>query len=196
MSGLSPPYQKALALALLVMLLWLLYRVLLGPWFESLQQSGATLARLEKAHDVYQRLAAQEQQLQDKLQALQASNPAEGLYLSETKEALAAARLQQLINGAVEQGGGQLISTQTVQRYQEGGLPQVTVAVHLRGEIQELVSLLYTLESNKPLLFLENLTINANPRRQTARGSRRNVQQLPSLDIRFELTGFMSKEKP
>jgi len=69
----------------------------------------------------------------------------------------------------------------------------------MRGEIEDLVDLFYSLESGKPALFTDNVTVLANPRRQTRvsrrAGRRVAVQSVPALDIRFDLTGYAGKEQ-
>jgi general secretion pathway protein M len=69
----------------------------------------------------------------------------------------------------------------------------------MRGELEDLVNLFYSLESGTPALFAENVTVLANPRRQSRVSRRSNrrveIQTVPALDIRFDLTGFAPRDE-
>ncbi|EKE75970.1 type II secretion system protein GspM [Gallaecimonas xiamenensis] len=192
MSNLPPLVQRLLALLLLLLLLWLGYSLLLAPWLARWQQDGSELERLQNQIEHISRLAGEEDQLKAQLESLRQRNPADGLFLPETKAPLAAARLQRLLTKAVEAGSGQLVSTQTLTTTEQGGQPKVTLAVVLKGETGDLVALLHQLEQSRPLLFVDNLTVSAAP--VPIRNDNRPA--VPSLDIRFELTAYMGKEQP
>ncbi|WKE65665.1 type II secretion system protein GspM [Gallaecimonas kandeliae] len=196
----SARQQQLLALAILVLALWGLWQWLLVPLLGLWQQYGDTEQTLVTRLDKYRQLATQEAQLQQQLAELQRTNPTADLYLPESKAALAAARLQQLISKAVESNGGQLISTQPrldlAQPANSADPASVTVAVYLKADTAELVKLLYNLESSKPLLFLENLVIIANPNRIVGNPNLGARQSVPPLDVRFQVTGYLSKEQP
>ncbi|GAA0691509.1 hypothetical protein GCM10009104_18030 [Marinobacterium maritimum] len=196
MKPLKPSQSRALAVLLLVVVLLLLVRVLLWPLWLSLSDYGERIDSLENRIEVYQRLIAGVDADRQRLAELQSSLPTTDWYLSEATPALAAASLQQLLLSQVNRAGGQLISTQIINTNGDTPLPAISIQVHIRGELDELVDLLYTLESSKPVLFIDNLTVLANPRRQvSARAQRRTQRQsIPALDIRFDLTGYTARE--
>ncbi len=197
MKTLSASQSRVLALALLLVVVWLLLQLVLLPLWSSWRDQGVRIDSLQHRLALYQRLNAGAADARTQLQQLQASVPSNDWYLPESTPALAAARLQQLLHQQVGQSGGQVLSTQILNRNEEAPLQPVAIQVHLRGELGGLVDLLYTLESGPPALFVDNLTVLANPRRQLSNrrpnDPRLQVQALPALDIRFDLTGYSVK---
>lgn len=104
-------------------------------------------AALERAHDTRQ------------LEEARQRDAAAPYYLAEQGPALARAELQGLVKRAVEEAGGELLSTQ--------GLPvqkderEVAVRVRARGDVRALSSMLYALEGALPVLFVRTLAVDA-----------------------------------
>lgn len=198
MKPLTAAQSRALAILLLALVLFMLLRLVLVPVWSSWREQGDRIRSLENRLEVYDRLVNDMERDREHLAQLRASLPASDWYLPEATPALAAANLQQLLHRQVGQGGGQVISTQILSRTEESPLRAVSIQVHLRGELSDLVELLYTLESGKPALFVDGLTVLANPRRQVS--SRRpqvneRIRAIPALDIRFDLTGYSAAEE-
>ncbi|MFC6669225.1 type II secretion system protein GspM [Marinobacterium aestuariivivens] len=199
MKPMSPQRSRLLAVGLLIIAVLLLILYVIQPLVGSFLAYGERIETLENQLAIYRRLAEGLEADEARLVQLQAANPVTDLYLPESKPALAAAHLQQYLHQLVGRNGGQVISTQILSREEEGPLQAISIQVHMRGELEDLVDLFYNIESGKPALFAENVTVLANPRRQT-RVSRRNnrrvqVQSVPALDIRFDLTGYAGKEQ-
>nr|WP_067294613.1 type II secretion system protein GspM [Marinobacterium profundum] len=198
MNHLNPHRSRLLAVGLLLILL-LLVALLVRPVLSGYLNYGERIESLENQLSIYQRLAEGLADAQARLASLRAAEPVTDLYLPQNKPALAAAHLQQYLHSQVSRGGGQVISTQILTSAEAGPLQTIAIQVHMRGELDDLVDLLYSLELGKPALFAENITVLANPRRQ-ARVLRRTNRQVesqvvPALDIRFDLTGFAPREK-
>jgi hypothetical protein len=136
-------------------------------------------------------IAAQPEE-QERLRQLQAHSPVAQWLLNETTPALAAARLQQLLHSQAGQNGVQVISTQIVGSQGEDVLQPVAIQAHLRANLAELVSLLYQLESESPMLFFDSLTVLSNPVATTRARAVRNTSR--QLDIRLNLTGYTAGE--
>ncbi len=194
----NPKQSRVLAVGLLVVLLLMLVLFVIKPVLSSYLSYGERIDTLENQLSIYQRLATGLAADEERLALLQAAEPVTDLYLPENKPALAAAYLQQYLHQQVGRGGGQVISTQILSSAESGPLQAIAIQIHMRGELEDLVNLFYNLESGKPALFAENVTVLANPRRQTrvARRSNRRVeaQAIPALDIRFDLTGYAARE--
>ncbi|SEG04794.1 type II secretion system protein GspM [Marinobacterium lutimaris] len=195
MSGLSARQSRALAIGLLILVLLILIRVLLVPLWTSWRDYGSQIDALENRLAVYERAVSGLESSRERLAHLKAARPATDWYLNETTPALSAAGLQQLLHRQVSANGGQVISTQIIDRDEESPLEPVAIQVHLRGELVDLVGLLYTLESGRPVLFVDNLRILANPRRQPSTQRTNAQRQLPALDIRFDLIGYTGQER-
>jgi len=198
MNALKPNQSRLLAIALLVLVLLLLVRILLVPLWVSWRDYGTRIETLENRLAIYNRLADDLPEDRERLEQLRAGLPTEAWYLSETTPALAAAGLQQLLHRQVNSSGGQVISTQILNTDNESPLQAVSIQVHLRGELGHLVDLLYAIESGRPVLFVDNLRVLSNPRRQVrsvrTRDARQRSAMIPALDIRFDLTGYTGGE--
>jgi len=198
MNQLTPTQNRLLAIGILLLVLILLFSLVIGPLIGRFVSDGENIADLELQLARYQSLAAELESSQQQLRRLQSENPASDLYLPEQKAALASARLQQHFNQLLDQSGGQVLSTQDLPLSRDEPLPGVAIQVQIRAEIEQLVRLLYGLETSKPLLFLNDLEIVANPRLavpyRPARSNR--VQSLPlsQLNVRFKLLGYTAPE--
>ncbi|GGC02094.1 hypothetical protein GCM10011352_30360 [Marinobacterium zhoushanense] len=198
MKKMNPRQSRILAIALLIAVVLLVVRVFLVPLWVSWQDYGARIKALENRLVVYERLSEGLEASQARLMELQANLPSADWYLNESTPALAAAGLQQLLHRQVGSSGGQVISTQILNSNEDSPLQAVSIQVHLRGELRDLVELLYALESGRPVLLVDNLRILSNPRRQ-ARSARQNelrerLAAIPALDMRFDLTGYAGRE--
>jgi len=199
MNTLNQNQSRILALVILLVVVVAIVMLVLNPLYNRYVSATDEIDELEHQISVYQRVASGLIDSEAELESLQQNNPIAGLYLSETKPTLAAAELQQTLNRMVSQTGGQVVSTQILQRNTETVLPTVALQVHVRSEIDELVALMHQVESGEPLLFIENLVISSAVRRapQRVNRARRNQpvrRQLPSLDVRFDLIGHSGKE--
>jgi len=193
MKPMSALQRRTLAILLLLLVVLVLVRILLWPLWLSWSAYGDRIDALATRIEVYERLVAGVDTDRRRLEALQSSLPTNDWYLSETTPALAAAGLQQLLLQQVSLTSAQVISTQILNTNVASPLPAISIQVHIRGELGDLVDLLYTLEASQPVLFIDNLTILSNPRRRVVtRGTQR--VDIPSLDIRFDLTGYTERE--
>lgn len=203
MSTLNPTQSRWLAVALLVAALLLLILLIIKPVTSHLIDTRSEISSLEHKIEVYQRIASSLPEDTARLEHMRANNPVKDLYFQEEGRSLASAALQQHLNRIVGQSGGQVVSTQILQKNQDTPLPSVAISVHIRCEVPELVALMHALESGNPLLFIDNLVIASTnvrtPQTQTSSRTRRsNVRQrtpVASLDVRFELIGYSAKEE-
>ena len=115
-------------------------------------------------------------------------------YLPQTAPALAAAELQERIRAVVEAAGGTLRSTQALPPVEEGRAVKVAVSVTLSGDTANLQKILYDLESQTPLLFVDNLEISARDIRQRQPDGRMTSYSRVQLSVQFEVWGYLRRE--
>ena len=181
--------SRYMALALLVFALIAVVGALSQP-FVSLHSSQAAAIEIKQEQIAqYQNLAGSQQSLQQELAQLQRRNPAAAYYVQGETPALAAARMRQFVKQVVDRNGGELISTQIVQQDEEGAENSARLRVHLRTDLNASAQILYLLESGKPLLFLDKLTISSRLVRGRAKAGSPQV----SLDMNFDVTGFLQE---
>ncbi|WP_372598987.1 type II secretion system protein GspM [Amphritea sp.] len=201
-SQLNLRQRQGLALALLCILLLLVYLLLLHPYINSYREYGDRISSLEQQYEIYERLTQGAEQAEQELRALQRDRSTAEYYLPESKPALAAASLQQLLSSVIRQSGGQVVSTNIINLDDDSPLLKVGIQLHLKLEISELVPLLHRLESGTPLLLIESFSITADLRQSrqqtiTQNNPRRARQQAPSegqIDVRFRLIGYAIRE--
>lgn len=191
----------ALLLVLLVVLggYWLFDRVWLGRH----AYYADTLAQLQDRLERYNRLLGARDELSGALAQVRQDNSAEVYYLDRAAPPLAATDLQQRVSRAVQSGGGSLSSSQILPATDENGFTRIAIRVQLTGDAETLQKTLYTLETDQPMLFVDNLQIRSRTVRQRARNIRGPDGRLLPPDQRyrtetqiiaqFEVAGYMRK---
>lgn len=187
--------RQLLAVAILVVVVFLLLGLVVGPLLAQFRSGQEQIDDLEQRLAVYQRLIAELPAQEQRLAELKRDNPVSRLLLAESRPALAGAELQQQISRLIGEMGAQLVSVQIVTTADgEAPVASVGLKVHLRGETEQLVRLLYALAWHEPLLLVENLVVLSNPRVDMQRFRRaEDIKAVPSLDVTFDLKGFIAK---
>jgi general secretion pathway protein M len=184
---LSPTLRRVLALALLGALL------LLGAsavaWV--VNEYGATQAaaqQLETAIERRQQAERKVGELQAELAALKQHQASAVGFMQSSTESLAAAELQSRIKSSVEAAHGELKSTQILPGREDGGFRRAAIRGQITVDLDQLQRVFYQLESSTPFLFLDNVEIRA---RTAPRGKAQGEN--PSLDVRFDLYGYLRR---
>lgn len=111
-----------------------------------------------------------------------------GYYLENDKPTLAGAELQRRVKQIVEQYGGGIVSSQILGEQEQDGLHRVVLRVNLRMDLPAFERILYSLETQSPVLVLDNVTIVARPSGSTARW--RGSANLQELDASLDVMGY------
>jgi len=180
------------AILLLVIALILVY--LLGfHWFilrhmdysDEISDLGLQLGR-------FQRVAAQREQVESQLQALQGRRSESNLFLEEGDFNEAAAgmseRLNQMVSTQAEESC-QIVSRQPVRARVVERFEKVTVNVRMRCQTEDLMRVLYSLETGVPMIIAEELTVIKPRTRRRVRNQ--TVSADAALDVRFNMSGYL-----
>lgn len=185
--------QRLAALALLLLVGGALYLAvdqwLIGRYRDyqnQLQQQQERLAQLE-------RIAATREPVQQRIAKIQQDRNITAQYLPQSAPALAAAELQQRIKAVVEAAGGTLQSTQALPPVEEGGAMKVTVSAIMNGDTGSVQKVLYDLEGQTPLLFVDNLELSARMMRPRLPNGRYANYTRMQLNAQFEVSGYLRK---
>ena len=187
--------DRWLALALLLGVVALLYLLLVHPLFTApLRAADARIEDLQSRDARARSLLAQRPLIDQRLAELGAQGGTAGFLPEPTAELATAALVQQLervvseaspgnqgcaiVNRAPEEGG-----LQAAERYR-----RVTVQVRLRCGNAETLTVLHMLESARPYLFIDLLSITAQ-RFFAIPGA--NQPQEGGLDVNFQLYGYL-----
>lgn len=154
-----------------VLLLWVL---VISPllsleesWSQELRQKQLLLARYQALHKDKALVARAVQQ------AKQAVEQAEAALLSGGSPAVASADLQEIIKNLTRGLGIQVISTKVLPPQESGPYIQIPVELQLALSTDQLVNLLYGLETHQRLLVVSQLEVNAPRRRPPVPGAQR-----------------------
>ncbi|MDS4019177.1 MAG: type II secretion system protein GspM [Candidatus Competibacter sp.] len=192
----APGWSQRLAALLLLALVvggafhLLVDRGLLGSYRYYQTQVEQLQGRLEQL----QRMAASREPIQQLIARIEQDHGVAARYLPQSVPALAAADLQQRVKAVVEAAGGTLRSTQALPPVEEGSAVKVTVSATLSGDTDSLRKILYDLESQTPLLFVDNLEVAARETRPRLSGGRLASYTRVQLNAQFEVSGYLHKE--
>lgn len=153
--------RRAAALAICGVLLALCYFALLQPLLDAHRRYDESIVRLIRSLEQQRALAQGEARIQQVMSERKRLDVGQRHYLAERNATLASAELQGLVKRAVAQGRGDLISMQVVSSPKQDALREVTLRVRMRGDMGALQRMLYALEGGLPILFVNQLSVDA-----------------------------------
>lgn len=162
-------------------------------WFFLKHRDFATeLSDLRQQLGRFEAVAQMRESVDQQLSEIRASRDDASLFLAESdfNEAAAAMseRLGQMVTTMAETDC-QIVSRQPVRSRVEERFQRVTVNVRMRCQSPDLLQILYQLESEVPMIIVDELNIT-KPRARRRVGNT-IVQSSESLDIRFNMTGYL-----
>jgi len=163
---------RVLALCMALIPLILVVNYVLWPLVSSYVSSGDDLVSTRDEIRHYRRLLNELPALQEAATRLERTRPLSPYLLAGTNRALAAAGLQKQLQDAATQHGVTILSLRVQNPVSAGPLERISVEARLRAGTRELRDLLYFIETTRPYLFIEDLSINVRNRgrRSTATG--------------------------
>ena len=184
--------SKTTALMLLVIAIILVY-LLMFHWFvlrhlDYADEIGDLRTQLSR----FQTVASQRDSLQTQLGQIRNSQSDEGLFFDYPSFDEAAAALSGNIGDMVRTQADescQIVSRQPVRPRVEERFEKVTVNVRMRCDAIDFLQVLYGMETGMPLMLVDDLNI-IRPR-TSSRNRSRQVKPQGSLDIRFNVSGYL-----
>lgn len=182
-------YQRWLALSLLGLVLFTVIFLVLLPlfssWLDYREQKNDLLFRLQRQ----QAIVARRDSIAQNLESLNQQYQQQGYLSDSDTEALASAELQNIVKTAVTEAGGQLTSTQGLPGKAEEDFVRIAVKVRMSGSIEALRAVLHSLDTNMPLLLVDQLDIS--PVRGARNRSTNKMDPSSQLNVSFEVISFM-----
>ena len=179
--------SRTLALALLALALLGGFRLVVAPLMAAFQDNAARIEQAETLLQRYLALAEQRQATSDRLAAQEELAASAAGYLEGPSDALAAAQLQDRVKSVIEGAGGELRSTQILPAVAidgDAGIRRTPLRVQFAAAIGGLAETLYELESGQPYVFIEQLTVREQRRRDEPGTD-------GSLDTSLQLSGYL-----
>ncbi|MDQ6621758.1 MAG: type II secretion system protein GspM [Pseudomonadota bacterium] len=186
LARLPPGQQRTLAVALLVLLLGLLLALVLVPVVLIHQHYDSAIDDLKDRLQRYRRVAAQAPEYRKALDAMR-ERDARRFLLKNTAPNLAGAELQELVRAAVEGNGGRITTSQNQPPKDEGRFRQIGVNLQFFATTQNLQKVLYALESQRPYLLIESLTVRPI---NAFRGFRPPPGQEPEVNVQMDVAAY------
>ncbi len=187
-STVSKELRCLISAALAIVLLVLVVLALVLPWWNNMLHYSDVALDAADRMGRYENLIASKPGLTKELQRLRAGQNKQGVFITAPSTELAAAQLQKQAKEAVSSAGGTLVSTQNLQPNPDESPEIIRVRVRMKGDVGALVEVLHSIESTHPLMFVENLKIKS---RRTVKGRRKNRVTTYSLDVNFDLAGYL-----
>lgn len=182
-------YRRWAAVALLLLVVSTLILLVLLPlatgWLDYREQKDDLLFRLQRQ----QTIAARRDSVARNLESLNQQYQQQEYLSNSDTEALASAELQNIVKTAVTEAGGQLTSTQGLPGKTENDFVRIAVKVRMSGSIESLRTVLHGLDTNAPLLLVDQLDIS--PVRGARNRTTNKMDPSAQLNVSFEVISFM-----
>jgi hypothetical protein len=189
---LPDPAGRALALAILVAALWLIYATAVAPVLALYADAAATTEQREQALERYRRVGAGLEALQAELAAARQRQTAGGIFLRGASDTLIGADIQNRVKTLLGAAHADLSSAQLLPVQQEGVLRRIAMRGQMTVTLAAAQQLFHALEGGEPLLFLDNVDIR--PHAAARRGGVPVEDGL--LDIHFDVYGYAQTGPP
>lgn len=184
--------QKLLAISLLLILIIALVAAVAIPIWSVNQHYSDKISQMSTRLSILKRDSAEGESLLPEFNRLKNYRLSDKRYLKSKSEALAAAEIQRVIKGIIVPNGGEILSTQIISNNQKKKIPQITLKVRMRGDMNTLVKVFYKIETGDPFLIIDNLTLRGRNIRKRRSVRQNNTPKAPSnLDIQFEISGYI-----
>jgi general secretion pathway protein M len=198
MHNLSPIQSRLLALLILALALGLIYSLTVMPLVAMNAQYADRIDNLERRLRILDNKVASGDELRARQQNLRKLFESNEHYLTSNTEALAGADLQNIVKRLSRLSSCEILSTQPLASTQESGFRAVSLKVRMRGKLDNLVRVFHGLETGKPYLFIDNLSIRSRIQHSRkidfkAGNNARVIDLVETLDVEFELTGYLRK---
>ncbi|HTI48522.1 MAG TPA: type II secretion system protein GspM [Casimicrobiaceae bacterium] len=187
---LTPARQRALALGILLILLFAAAAVLVFPVILLHRHYDAAIDDLSDKLVRYRRVAAQAPELRAALDTVKAKD-ARRFYLRNTAPNLAAAELQEMVKAAIENNGGRITTSQSTAARDDGRFKQIGVNVQFFATTPALQKILAGLETQQPYLVIDNIAVRPL---NAFRGFKPAPGQEPELNLQLDVSAWAYPE--
>ncbi len=183
------------AILLLVIALILVYLLAFHWFFQRHAADAEMLADLQQQLARFQAVASQREPLSAQLAEIRNSRGDAELFLPEENFNEAAAALSERLGQTVKTQADEscrIVSRQPVRARAEERYERVTVNVRMRCYGEDLLKVLYQLETGVPMVLIGDLNVLRPRATRRNRGANQPAPQQP-LDVRFNMSGYLKQ---
>jgi hypothetical protein len=181
---LSRPVRRLLALTILVLLVGGGWSYVVWPLLSLALEPAAEIATLKEQLSHFEAMEARAPALKRKEQVLNTSLAAKATWWTGGSGAVIGAAMQNVVRQAVAANGGRLQSSSASAERTEAGLRVISAHFNIDVPIGGLQRILEAIETAKPGLFIDRLTVSA-PSWQV------RSDREPSLTVDIGVTGYL-----
>jgi general secretion pathway protein M len=191
-STMTPRQSRTLAVSILILLVVITTLLVIYPAWSLNREYDVQIEDTQFQIERYQRIAGQDDRYQLEFNTLKRRQQSDIRYLQSKTDLLANAELQRRIKQVVTTAQGRIISSQTAQISQEEVLGKVAIRVRMKSTLENLVKILHQIESQKPYLFIENISFRSRhlPRRRLPT-NKKIENEIKQLDLEFLVIGYI-----
>ena len=188
------------ALAVLLVLILILVLLVALPWWERNSMYDEEMERQSRQLQGYQRVIETLPSLKKRLQTTGNSPQLKAFYIGATDPSLGGLSLQRLVEKLVSGSGGKLNSIQIMPPEKEGDVTRISVRLRFLGPAEAFQKLIYDIESNKPVLFIDKVNVRAMKSRKSRRqrpNQKQPQQQQKNVDLHVNLDvyGYLREDQ-
>ena len=189
---LSQLQQRWLAIGLLALVCLVVIILLFVPIVSKGHEFYETKQNLAFRLKRFKQVIASKDAVLNKISEAREEFQAQGYFSTKQTESLASAEIQQFLKKTISTASGELTSTQVLPIKQEESFTRITVKVRMTGDMEALRSVLYEIETSKPLVLIEQLDIR--PVRGKRNRKTRKIEATGKLNINFQVASFMREK--
>ncbi len=185
--------QRWLALGLLLAIILIIGSAIFMPWYSAVsamqEDTESLIFRIKR----YERIIASRDQVMRGVEQARNDVNSRGYFYEQKTASLAAAALQEHIKKIINHAGGDLSSIQVLPQKTERELVRITVKIRLSGSMQMLRRLLFEIDTDKPLMHINSITIIPSVRRL----KRKTIPKEESgqVTVTAEVSAYMKKDR-
>lgn len=179
------------AMALLLAPVLALVQFVLVPVLEAYSAQDQQIEIARGQLERFQRLATQLPTMRAEVARLRDTDVLAPFLVNAANDALAAVELQERLKATAVAHEGRVLSTRVLKGTADGPFERVVVDARLEITLEGLQDLLHEIETRKPYLFVEELSVMDRPQR---RGGATGVAK--SLETRLTIYGLRRGAEP
>jgi len=184
---LSPPFQRALAVAILVAIVAVIYGAIAQPLIDTYAADRVEIAQRREVLLRYQRAALALPARQKELATLGQEQAKANGFLEGASDTLIAAQIQNRVKTLANAAKTELKSSQVLPAESDGKLKRIAIRNQISATTAGLLAIFHDLEAQSPSLFLDNVTLQVRP--VTLR-DRNNPGNGDTIDVQFDVYGY------
>ena len=185
--------SRLLAVAILLLLFLLSYRLLFAPLLDRYTANEQRIEQTSYLLQRYRDLDAQKPSLVDHLADLQEQKDTASGYWEGVSVAMTATKLQDRASQSVKTHGGDVISMQAIDldgAEAEQARARTTLRMRLTTTMRGLAETIHDIETAVPYLFIDQLIITPERSRPSRISGTETAGQEPRLDVRLDVFGY------